>query len=382
MIERVRSWAGTVRRKFRAPAVRPLKRWLWVVLPIALLGLDLLVWPLHVAADERAPPVGVMALLRNDWLPLGRFSGRPIRAEVGSIGRPRYLDALATTSPNALVISIFADEDRTTVSGAVATAVLSQLKSRSPTDERALRNLFGNSDGYVPGDVRELSLHIPADKRAGFPFDRLYVAVLKHDTGESQLEEGALEKALAKLMRYASDDAVASLVVPTIGFNPEGDHALELDGFFRTLLGSLAAPEPFPTIYVEIYENWPTYALEQASAGLNAAVETRTQHPAPPRLNRRQPRLLLLFLPLCLLACAFVVELTFKNVVVVSAAYMAAFFGSDEIVSHLTDGLGAPAVDAWRIGVYAFLAALFPLIATLDPKEAFQSAKKVGDGKN
>src|SRR6266571_3042618 len=114
---------------------------LYVLLPLLLLGIDLLVTPRVTVQDEKPQPISTVRLLVDRQLPLGAFRSHPIRVSIDSVSDSQYFASIAPAKQNALVVSgfVYAYDPRDEVAvdvGAFTSAVFQKLKRVAPEELR------------------------------------------------------------------------------------------------------------------------------------------------------------------------------------------------------------------------------------------------------
>jgi hypothetical protein len=125
------------------------------------------------------------------------------------------------------------------------------------------------------------------------------------------------------------------------------------------------------SIYLSLYSRWPTFQLEDATSALNAVwQEIRQTSEMSYNIYRLDFRVLLCFLEVCLLVCALKVPLTLKNGAIIIFGYFGTAVGSKGLIDAVAPGETRFAL--WlKLGVFLFIALLFPFIVTLNPKDLF-----------
>lgn len=340
------------------------RRWLvaaYILLPLAVLAVDYAASPV-IFETTQPQTITVLSLFENNRVPLGTFRSHQIEMGISKVGRDNYLASYRDTKPNALTVSVFADEEGKPATAAFADAVFMKLEDLAPSEARKLSIFLRDSTGFRPGDVRALQLSLTPEQRRRFPVDWIFVAVLEQANGATN--EDYYGEIFKKVANLAARENIATLVVPAIGHNWEDGNATAFDYIFRSAIDALK-PEPAPTrIYFDLYDQWPTFVIERAVTALNNAAEQFVRPAAGEKeFHHREFRLLLLLLTLCLGASAFVAPLTFRAFLIISCAYVGLFLGSSSAISLFTGSLNANARLMVQTGIYIALAIAFPFIA-------------------
>lgn len=342
------------------------RRWpgaVFILLPLVLLAIDYAASPVFFETTQPRT-ITVLSLFEKDRVPLGTFRSHQIEMGLSSIDHDGYLAIYGDTKPNALTVSVFADEEGNPATAAFGRAVFSKLEVLAPSAARRFRLFLEASTNFRPGDVRAMQLSLTSEQRRKFPVDWIFVAVLEREDGMTNADY--YDEIFADVMQLAAQKDVATLVVPAIGHNWKDDHASAFDDIFRSAIDALK-PEPAPArIYFDLYDRWPTFVVERAVTALNATAEQFVQPAAGEReIHHRDLRLLLLLLTLCLGASSFVAPLTFRAFLIISCAYVGLFLGSGAAIGLFTGSLDAGVRTIVQIGIYVALALAFPFIANL-----------------
>ena len=348
---------------------------LYVLLPLLLLGLDLLIAPKVSGHGEKPQPLNAVRLLVDKQLRLGAFRTHRIAITFDSIADPHYLAFVADANPNALVVSTFVDPDEReteVVIGAFAVAVFQKLKQLAPEEERKLREFIEARRGYRPGDVRNVELHLDTLARKSFPIDHIFLATLAQGTGKQNEEQRTFERVMTRVFERTHALGVRNIVIPVIGYNRDDKNAVDLQYFFRSLFAAMQPSSDPATVWVDLYSEWPTATFESVVASLNAAISQTPADSKTNRFYRQRVRGLYLLLTLCLLSTSFVIRLTWKAVAMIALAFTVAYLGVDTMLEpFLADLSGRVQLIIAGI-VYVALGALFPIVIRWDPRNLFK----------
>ena len=358
-----------------------LSRWrgrLYVLLPLLLLGIDLLVKPKVTGQGEKPQPVNTVQLLINKRLHLGTFRTHPIEVAYDSVADPQYLAAVRGSASNAVVVSSFIDTEdlkQPVVIGEFGRAILTNLKRLAPAEEKRLRDFIAKGGDYQPGDVRDFELHLAKQARDAFPVDRIFVTILARGTGEENAERKAFENVMTRVVERAQQTGVRNVVVPVIGYNRADKNTVELKRVFRSLLAAMNPSTEPAAVVIDLYSGWPTPTLENAVAALNAAVSQVPAEATAKRFYRQRVRALYLLLIICLFSTSFVIPLTWRTVTIVGMAFTGTYLGLERVVEPFTADLSARARVVVEAIAYLGLAALFPIVIRWDPHGLFKTGR-------
>ena len=95
--------AGAVRRRRWSVAA-------YILAPMAVLAIDLVASPV-IFETSRPKKISVISLFERERVALATFRSHAIENGLSRIGRADYLAAYRDSSPNALIVSVFADEE-------------------------------------------------------------------------------------------------------------------------------------------------------------------------------------------------------------------------------------------------------------------------------
>ena len=361
-----------------------------ILTPLLLLVVDLLAFPLFLDPQETWPlepwpakrradvsifgpskkTVSVSALLVQRALPVGAFKSYRVYLSLDDLASPRGLEDLAGTGNAALAISHFVDpETEESATGALGRTVLDRLAETSPNDHAVLWDTLERMHRSSPGEVVELSLHVPDKQFRKFPFDHLFIAVL-----DENVSAEILSKALVNLFRKVERRQVSRLVLPRLGYRWDSGNR-SFASYFDAVFAAVQPAERPRDLYLSLYSQWPTFILEEAVSSLNAAPPAERDPESETRLPyRRDLRLALLLLPICLFVCSLHVPITLKSFVLIGTGLVGSLLGSKELLSFSTQGLD----ETWQFGaqaiVWLLLALLFPVVVLWNPADLFKKS--------
>jgi hypothetical protein len=286
----------------------------------------------------------------------------------------RYLNFLSG-KPNALIISAFFENNKTF--GELQNAVLKRLRTESPNDYVAVTDKFQDLQDFSAGQVLDIPLHIPENNYRRFSVDDLLVINLPMANGHPNPKY--VETGLKEALNIADRKNFVNIVVPCLvaRWNDTGENSLYLSEFFRIFFKSVPLAEKFDRIYLSLYYGWPTLQLESATRALNAAwQETMMRSTEGVKLYRVDFRLIMCFLEVCLIVCAFIVRFTFKNTLIIVVGFVGLAFGSKTWIDSIVEQESGMALLV-KFAVLSVLALAFPIIVTWNPKDIF--AQKADD---
>ena len=350
---------------------------LYVLLPLLLLGIDLLVAPRVTVQDERPQPINAVRLLVERQLQLGAFRSHPIRVSIDSVSDSQYFASIVLAKQNALVVSGFVSAydpgDEVTIDvGAFTSAVFQKLKRVAPEELKRFTKFINEKHASRPGDVVEFELGLDPSVRNLFPFDRLFVAVLGQGTGKENMDQQVFESIMTRIFKRAQQSDILNLVVPVIGYNHTDKNAVELRYFFRSFLGAVRPSSSPTTVWIDVYSEWPTVVLESIVASFNTALLQTPVDAETDSFNRQRVRGLYLMLTLCLLSTSFVIPLTWKSVAAIALAFIPVYFGLEAALAPFLIDLSGRSQLVITVGAYVALALLFPLVIRLKSTNLFK----------
>jgi hypothetical protein len=361
------------RNKFRENT--SLRLVLVLFLPILLLGIDFYFFPIFYSAHVDNENMDLNDLLIKRSIRLGIYRAHGIHVSIDDINDPQYLDFLKS-QPNALIISTFIDSDHS-ASGALQSVVLHRLQVEAPGDYLVLKTALDGVKEFTRGQVIDIALHIPTKNYHRFPLNEILVVALPRGHPDAADVEAGLRRAL----QIADRKKISNIFVPCLAtrWDDNGKNSLSLSDFFIIFFKAIPQAERPHRLYVSLYYGWPTFQLEDATEALNAAwQETFTDSEGVSQFYRLDIRLILCLLALCLVICAFVVQLTVKNVLIISVAFVGLAYGSKTWIDLLIQGDEHLALFV-KIGVFTAIALTFPVLVTWNPKDIFAAKPDVTD---
>jgi hypothetical protein len=348
----------------------------WVIVlsaPLLALGLDLYLFPLIFVQNVAHRELSLTDALADQPYSLGTFRAHRVFVSLDDIQEPEYLPFI-NGGPNALVISAYASEDdqQTVISGMLYSAVLSQLNTLSPSDNIKIQSKLNNLADFEEGQLVDFDLHLSPQNYKNFPVDHLLMIVLP--TGHPDPDN--LKKELGRVFKLTEQKRVRNIVVPALAtrWDDSGKNSLSLNRFFQLFFQSIAVAEYPRAVYISLYKSWPSFELESATRALNSAwVANQADDFA---VYRRDLRIVLASLTICLFVCGYFVKYTIKNFLIVSTSYFVMAFGANKWVDLITSGYGAVNQLILQSIVLVILAAVFPIIVMWNPKDIFSSEDK------
>jgi len=284
---------------------------------------------------------------------------------------PGYLGNISSTG-NALVISVYVDEDGAVIRGALADAVLEKLHRLAPQDAGHVIDVLNQQNAIHPGHVVPFDLHTSG---AGFNQLRLnYLLVVPLRYSEPEETKGQLLSAFPEVFSFAVERDVSALVVPCLGTNWQNKNSITFDEFFSAFFDTLRTSAAPRDIYISFYREWPSFYMEAAVSSLNGNWHRSFDkvYGNFPSIYRRQFRLITLFSCLCLLIISYSVELTFRKFMIAVFKFASVAFGAGQLISFLTEGRGPLTALILEILVFAALAVWFRQFETWTTKSVFK----------
>jgi hypothetical protein len=358
-------------RRNEAPPNGALRLTIVFLIPPLLLLIDYYFYPIIYSTnvENDGLDVNLNTLLVERTMRLGTYQAHDIHASIDDIRDTRYLDFLNAQS-NALIISAFISDDKERgLSGALQNAVLYRLQTAAPNDYVAIKQRFKQMKKFTPGQVVDISLHIPPEQYGRFPLNELLIVALPQGRPDPDHVEAGLRRALT----IADRKNITNVVIPFVGtrWNDHGNGSLSLSIFFNAFFRSIPLASGKEPLYLSFYYNSPTYQLEDAVRALNATwQQILTDAGESHKLYRVDIRIIILFLELCFVVCSFFIQLTAKNVLIVALAFGGLAYGSKTWVDMLIQTNEGAAFSV-KLLVFAVISSCFPLIVTWNPKDIF-----------
>lgn len=353
-----------------------IRRCFFIFLPIIVLVGDYFRFPAIVENRLLTENVNINSILANQVGRIGTFKAHQVFVAIDSIYNERYLSYIKG-SPNALVISLYVYEypERPTV-GFLGRAVLEKLMQVSPNDGSRLRDLFDQIRGRSPGEILELALDIPEDRYYRFPIKHLFVLLIKE--GNSGQSKDVISKGITGILEKAKRKNVSALIIPCLGYNWEDKNSISFDGCLGPVFRSLPIASAPRQIYLSLYTDWPTFALEQAVASLNGIWKENFQasYGRIPIPYRGDLRLILFLLSVCLLVCSFYAPLTVKNFLIIVSSFVGSAVGSGSLIAFVTQGYDAAVHLFVRAIVLIVLAVGLPFFVHWNPQDIFGKGRR------
>jgi len=362
-------WTG-IRSLFRIRN-SPARLALVLLVPIVILAVDFSRYPIIFSKFTPEGAGNINEVLRNGAASLGIFKGHRVFASIGEISDPRFLYFIRSGT-TGLVVSAYVDtvKGQSTIQGALQSAVINRVQSLSKEKAVALVDHFSNLTEPSSWDVSDVPLDLSAAELRLFPINRVFVVALP--TGRPQEDE--LKKALGRTMIVSQEAHIANLVVPplTVRIAEHAKDSLSFSDFFRTFFAAIPIADHPDRLYLSLDQSWPTSELQSAMEALNAAWrQTVTDEEGNYILYRRDVRMIMLALLVCLIACSFSVKYTPKNFLIIFFGFVAIAFGADKWFTPLVVGSNANALLEAQAIVLLIMAIAFPIIVTWNPKDVF-----------
>lgn len=356
---------------------RSVRQILYILLPLLVLLTDFMVFPVIFESRRPSGNIGIAPLLVRQTLPLGSFKAQRVHVSIDSIQNPRFLNYVKGQG-NALVISHFIEpESSSSTSGELGKSVLDKLHDLSAGDYRALNDLFGELHKHSPGDILHFALHdVPKKEYRRFPIDHLFIALFEKGN-DSKEKRSEISKVFPELMKMADKQNISALIIPSLAYNWADKHSITFDDSFRPFFEALHLTNRPRDIYLALYSEWPTFALEDAVRSLNAAYERyENLYESSPVFYRGDFRLALILVSLCLVVSSYYTSLTFMHFIIIGCGLFTSLISSLKVVEFITPGFSSRVRSLVQIVVWIALCVFFPILPRLSPKNIFTNDKE------
>jgi len=363
--------------KFPSPqwaANSALRRAIFVTIPALVLVVDYLFFPVILETYRPVEAANITHLLTRQVEWLGTYKGHQVSLSLDDLSQPEFLSYLKEKK-NALVVSVFHDEKAPFAMGALMRAVLEKLKEVSPSDHRKLIDRLQKSDGIKPGEVIPFPLDLPRDKYAQFPLSFLFILVFEH----GNVDTDDLTKGIKSVLDAARQQSMSNVILPCVGVNSDSRDSAKFDEFFSSVFAAFTATDRPLNIYLSLYSEWPTFVLEEAVSGLNGSWQTLPKESVT-SLYRRDLRLTLLLLIVCVFVSSFFTRLTIANFLVITVGFAAAGTAANQALDFFAQGYPATFRSVLQILILLILALSFPFIVNLSLQKVFPNQGEGGHG--
>jgi hypothetical protein len=342
--------------------------------PLILLAIDFYLYPLVFSQYASQRAASVQDVLKNQVTFLGIFHAHKFFISVDDIFEPNYLSFISH-EPNGLLISTFVSEsenNKTSVGGALQSATVSQLKSVSMQDSIALQDKLSQLDRSAA--AADLALNIPKDKYQRFPIDRVFIVILPEGHDYLDRLKSGINRSLIRSQRAG----LKNVVIPPLGvrYDDHGVNSVALPDFFQTLFSAVPTADHPDNIYLSLYKLWPTFELEAAVQAINSVWQAAViDEGGDYVLYRRDVRLVLIALVMCLIVCSFRVRYSVKNFLIIAISFVGLGLGANKWVEPLVAGDNYAAQLAVQVVTLIIFALAFPIIVTWNPRNLFGGDK-------
>jgi ABC-type sugar transport system permease subunit len=349
------------------------RRAIFVTLPALILLVDFVFFPVLLETYSPAKTADITDLLFHKVQRLGNYKGHQVSLSLDDLSEPQFLNHLKEKR-NGLVVSVFKDDSAPFARGALLRAVMQKLKELSPPDHRKLVDRLQKRDGITPGEVISFPLNLSGDKYAEFPLNFLFILAFEH----GNVEEDQLTKGIKSVFAAARQEGMSNLILPCLGIS---SGSRNFEEFFRSVFAALTAADGPVNVYLSLYAQWPTFVLEEAVAGLNGAWETITKESSETtKLYRRDLRLTLLFLIVCVFVSSFFARLTIINFLLISLGFAASGTAANKALDFFAQGYPSAFRSVLQILILMILALGFPFIVNLSLQKIFTNEGDGGHG--
>jgi hypothetical protein len=226
-------------RRSEAPRNGALRLIIVFLIPPLLILIDYYFYPLiySINVKNEGLDVNLNTLLVEGTMRLGTYQAHDVYASIDDIRDIHYLGFL-NAQPTALIISAFISDDKERdLSGALQNAVLYRLQTASPNDYLAIKQRFKQMKKLTPGQVVDISLHIPPEQYSHFHLNELLIVALPQGRPDPHHIEAGLRRALT----IADRKNISNVVIPFLGtrWNDHGNSSLSLSNFFDAFFRSI-----------------------------------------------------------------------------------------------------------------------------------------------
>jgi hypothetical protein len=360
-------------------------RWFLPFIPLVLLAIDIAVFPVLIETSDPDPEVSGVGLLTESAQYLGNYKAHRVYVSLDDIDDPDYLPFITQHLPDgrslrdtfrhsntALAVSITPQGEGW---GSVElTRILRKVSSLSVDDHDGVIDLVRNatpSENVLWYDFKSVSSTSPST--AGMPLDHLVILRIPDQ------QRSAYSAQIREMLETAETKHLSTLVLPCLvsASLVENANTLTCAATYEALFQALEPGSPLK-IFLSLDKNWPTetisHEVEVIKGSWKSAItrDEKTTGPTP-TLYQSDLRLMLLFLPVCLMVGSLFKELTFTNYVIICLLFGGAGFEIPEKVTPLISEL-AESAPAWigKCLVLAIMSVLLAPISRLDVEGIFK----------
>lgn len=341
------------------------RRAIFVTIPALILLVDYLFFPVVFETYRPVETANITHLLTHQVEWLGTYKGHQVSLSIDDLSQPQFLSYLKQKR-NGLVVSVFRNEKEPFEVGALMRAVLQKLKEVSPNDYRKLVDRLQKADGIKRGDVIPFPLDLPGDKYSEFPLNFLFIVVFEY----GNVKEDQLTQGIKSVLDAARQQSMSNLVLPCVGVNSDNRDSSKFNDFFSAVFAAFTATDRPLNIYLSLYSEWPTFVLEEAVAGLNGSWQTLPKESVT-SLYRRDLRLTLLLLIVCVFVSSFFTQLTIVNFLLITLGFAASGTAANKALDFFAQGYPATFRSVLQVLILTILALSFPFIVNLSLQKVF-----------
>ena len=373
------------------PKGAKLLRWFLPFIPLVFLAIDFAVFPVLIeTSDPNKDVTGSSLISKPPYVQyLGNYKAHRIYVSLDDIYDDDYLPFITKGLTNgqengqwiwgsshhsntALVLSISRYDGGW--SSLEWTRLLAKLNALSPDDHDRLIDLVRDaplSENVLWYDFKSVSSSLPAT--SSLPLDHL--VILKFQSQHSSVYSTEIRE----MLETAGKRDLSMLVLPCLPSAPlvENTSYISCGDTYQAFFPTLEPGGP-PKIFLSLEKNWLTndirHSVESIKENWKSAIKLEPKSPGTlPTLYQSDIRLLLLFLPVCLMVCSFRIVLTLKNYVIVCIAFVATGLEVQERLAPLLYDL-AESTPAWifKCALLAVLSGGFLFFAGLDLEGVFR----------
>jgi hypothetical protein len=360
-------------------------RWFLPFIPLVFLAIDFAAFPVLIETSDPSSEVSGVGLLSESVQYLGNYKAHRIYVSLDDIDDPDYLPFITQHLPDgrslrdtfrhsntALAVSITPQGEGW---GSVElTRILRKVSSLSVDDHDGIIDLVRNaapSENVLWYDFKSVSSTSPST--AGMPLDHLVILRIPDQ------QRSAYSAEIREMLETAGTKHLSTFVLPCL-VNPspsETTNTLACGATYEALFQALEPGSPLK-IFLSLDKNWPTetisHEVEVIKQAWKSAItrDEKTTGPTP-TLYQSDLRLMLLFLPVCLMVCSLYRELTVTNYVTICFAFVIAGMELQDKATPLISEL-VESTPAWIVKglLLAILSVGFVYLSSLDIEGFFK----------
>ncbi len=339
----------------------------WILLPLLVLGGDLLREPIvfdNITNDE---PFSVNSLLEFGRAPLGNFKSHSVAATLQPLFDQSFQK---TSSRTGIVISHFVDVDSQEYKvSALGTALLQFLSKVEPSAGERLRTMFADFVALSPGTVQHLDL----GSTTSLPYRDIFVVIFETESPTDDRLH-VLSEGMKRVYSQVIDLGVEVLYVPCLTYRWEDRQRINFGDLFDAILTTTPSGRSPRHLELALYSQYPSFVLEDAVDSLRRVWGARL-HDVPNgvlALHNRQFRMLFTFLSLSLAVSFARVPLTPLNVAKVAVLFLVTAETATALIGFVVPETDSHLTLSLQILSLLLLALLLPTVPSWNYRSVFQ----------